>query len=126
MSWDVVLFNSSQKITSIEELDEDQLIPIDFHAGFKNHFSEIRITENHAEIIGLNFCIDYHIPNEPVSNTLLSLYGEQGLYALVIVARQNNWQIFDISLGSMIELDHPEVNGFSSFQKYRDQILKDN
>jgi hypothetical protein len=126
MSWDVVLFNSSQKIASIEELDEGQLIPIDFHEALKKHFSEIKINENHAEINGSDFSIDYFVHSEPVSNTLLNLYGEKGLYELVIAAKVNNWQIFDTSLGSMIDLDHAEVNGFTSFQNYLAYILKDN
>ena len=42
MSWDIVLFNSKQKIESVAELDENQLKPIDFSGILENSFDEIK------------------------------------------------------------------------------------
>ena len=124
MSWDIVLFNSKQKIEVISELDENQLEPTDFDGILENSFDRIKKDDNHREIIGIDFTIDFFVHNEPVSNTMLSLYGENGLYALIEIAKKHNWQIFDSGIGEMIDLENPEKNGFENHRKYVEQILK--
>lgn len=47
MSWDIVLFNSRQKIASVEEVEETQLEPTDFGAAFESHFTEIIKDDDH-------------------------------------------------------------------------------
>jgi hypothetical protein len=124
MSWDIVLFNSKQKIESPEDVDEEQLIPTDFCSVFETHFDEIVKDDNHREIKGNDFAIDYFIDDEPVSNKMLSLYGENGLYELVALARKHHWQIFDTGLGQMIDLKNPAINGYENFQSYLKHVLK--
>lgn len=124
MSWDIVLFNSKQNIQSIEEVDETQFEPIDFCSFFKNHFEQIEENDNHREIKGTDFVIDYFIDDEPVSNKMVSVYGENGLYELIVLARKHNWQIFDTGLGQMIDLKNPAINGYENFQKYLNHVLK--
>lgn len=123
MSWDIVLFNSRQKIESVEEVDETQLEPTDFCSVFEKHFDQIIKDDNHREIKGKDFAIDYFSDDELVSNKMLSLYGENGLYELVVLARKYNWQIFDTGLGQMIDLENPSANGYEKFQNYLKQIL---
>ena len=123
MSWDIVLFNSSQKITSIEELNEDHLIPIDFCSILEKHFVDIKKNENHREIAGNDYSIDYFIDDELVSNKMLSLYGENGLFVLIGLARKQNWQIFDTGIGEMLDLESPSKNGYENFQTYLKQIV---
>lgn len=125
MSWDIVLFNSRQKISCIEEVDDSQLEPTDFSSVFENHFEQIIKDDNHREIKGKDFTIDYFVDDEKVSNKMLSLHGEKGLYELVVLARKNNWQIFDTGLGQMIDLINPARNGFENFQSYLQQIKKE-
>jgi len=124
MSWGIVLFNSKQKIESISELDENQLEPTDFDGILENSFDRIKKDDNHREIIGTDFTIDFFVHNEPVSNTMLNLYGENGLYELIELAKKHNWQIFDSGIGEMIDLENPEKNGFKNHRKYVEQILK--
>ncbi|NRB63270.1 MAG: hypothetical protein HRU40_09645 [Saprospiraceae bacterium] len=123
MSWDIVLFNSKEKIESIEELDEDKLVPIDFADILENSFDEMVKDENHRRIKGINFFIDFFTDDEPVSNKILSLHGENGLFELIEISKQNGWQIFDTGLGSMIDLDNPENNGFANHTNYVSNIL---
>ena len=125
MSWDLVLFNSKQKINSIEELDDAQLEPTNFCSALENHFDQIIKSDNHRKIKGKDFTIDYFEDDEKVSNKMFSLYGENGLYELVILAKKYNWQIFDTGLGKMIDLENPSNNGFENFQDYLKQILND-
>lgn len=123
MSWDIVLFNSRQKIELPEEVDETKLEPTDFCSVFENHFDKIVKDDNHREIKGKDFTIDYFIDDEPVSNKMISLYGEYGLFELVVLARKHNWQIFDTGLGEMIDLENPSINGYENFQSYLKHVL---
>lgn len=123
MSWDIVLFNSRQTIESLEEVDETQLAPTDFCSVLENYFDEIVKNDNHREIRGKDFAIDYFIDHEPVSNKMISVYGEGGLFELVVLARKQNWQIFDTGLGQMIDLENPSINGYENFQRYLKQVL---
>jgi len=125
MSWDIVLFNSRQKIETIEDLNEDCLEPTDFCSAFEQHFNKIVVKENHREIKGADFSIDYFLDEEPVSNKMISLYGENGLYELVLLAKKYNWQIFDTGIGQMLDLENPSKNGYKSFQNYLKQVLGD-
>lgn len=124
MSWDIVLFKSRQKINSPEEVDDSQLEPTDFCSVLESHFEQIIKDDNHREIKGKDYSIDYFIDDEEVSNKMLSLYGESGLFELVVLARKHNWQIFDTGLGQMIDLENPSYNGYENFQSYLKQILK--
>ena len=124
MSWDIVVFNSKEKILFIESLNEAWLDPTDFCGILEHSFKEVIRNDNHREIKGLDFTIDYFVDSEPVSNKVLNLYGENGLFEIIELGKKHNWQIFDTGLGEMIDLDHPENNGYSNHRKYVDQIMK--
>jgi len=123
MSWDIVLFNSSQEITDPQEVDEKQLIPTSFTNAFETHFKTIIKDGDHREIKGHDFVIDYFDNDEPSSNIMLSLYGEAAIYPLIDLAIKNNWQIFDTGLGDMIDLKNPFKNGYENFQTYLNTVL---
>lgn len=123
MSWDIVLFNSKQKIKSVAELDENQLEPTDFSGFLENSFSQIRKNEDHREIMGTDFTIDFFADNEHSSNFMLSLYGENGLFELIELAKKHNWQIYDSGIDGMIDLENPEKNGFENHRKYIEHLL---
>lgn len=124
MSWDIVLFNSREKIESIEHLDENQLEAIDFAEILERSFPVIIKTENHRAIKGTDFSIEFFTDAELVSNTLLSLSGENGLFELIELSKHHGWQIFDTALGSMIDLENPETNGFENHRNYVAQVMK--
>ncbi|HEA23079.1 MAG TPA: hypothetical protein ENH87_19490 [Pricia antarctica] len=124
MSWDIVLFNSKLKIKSVAELDETQLEPTDFSGILENSFDRIKKDENHREIIGTDFTTDFFADNENSSNFMLSLYGENAIYALIELSKKYNWQIYDSGIDGMVDLENPEKNGFNNHRKYVEQILK--
>jgi len=124
MSWDIVLFNTKQKIISVEELDEEQLEPTDFNRILESFFNQIKKNENHREIIGADFTIAFFTASEPANNLMLQLYGENGLYELIEIAKKHNWQIYDSGIYGMIDLDNPENNGFENHRKYVKKLLK--
>jgi hypothetical protein len=124
MSWDIVLFNSKEKIISVAELNENQLKSINFCEILESTFSEIKKDENHREIIGNNFTIEFFSENENSSNFMLSIYGENGIYELIKLAKKHNWQIYDSGTDRIINLELPEQNGFESYRRYINKILK--
>ena len=124
MSWDIVLFNSKQQIESIAELDENQLETTDFSGVLESSFERIKSDVNHREIIGTDFTIDFFFDKEHTSNFMLSLSGENGIYAMIELAKKYNWQIYDSGMDSMIDLENPEKNGFENHKKYVNQIMK--
>jgi len=124
MSWNIVLFNSKQKIQSVAELDENQLEPTDFIGILEKSFDQLKKDGNHREIIGTDFTIDFIAYNEISSNFMLSLYGENAIYALIELSKKYNWQIYDSGIDGMVDLENPEKNGFDNHRKYVEQILK--
>lgn len=124
MSWDIVIFSSKQKINAVEEVDEELLVEIDFNAILEKHFNNITADKNKREIKGNNYAIVYYADQEPVSNKVFSLYGEEALFVLISVAKLYDWQIFDTGNGEMLNLKHPEKNGYSNFQNYLQHVLK--
>lgn len=124
MSWDIVLFSSKQKIQSVAELDETQLEPTDFSGILENSFDRIKKDKNHREIIGTDFTIEFFTDNQHSSNFMLSLYGENAIYALIGLSKKYNWQIYDSGIDGMVDLENPERNGFNNHRKYVEQILK--
>jgi hypothetical protein len=124
MGWEIVLFCSTEKITSVENLDPDKLVEVNFCSIFENHFTNIVKHDNHRSIKGKDFSIDYFVDEEPISNKILSLYGENGLYEIIKLAKESNWQIFDTGLGTMLDLDDPAKNGYTNFQEYLKLVLK--
>ena len=123
MSWDIVLFNSRQIINSVEEIDEEQLVPTDFCSVLESRFENIQRSDNYRRIKEDNYEIEYFTDTEDVSNKILNLFGEQGLFEIVLLARQNNWQIYDTGLGQMLDLKNPDINGYENFKNYVEQIL---
>ena len=126
MSWDIVIFNSTQKINTPEEVDEDQLVLTLFSLVFESSFNNIIKNGKHREIKGIDYTICYFEDNEPVSNTLINLYGENAIYPLINLSIKHNWQIFDTGLGQMLDLNDPSKNGYQNFQSYLNQILNNN
>lgn len=124
MSWDIVLFNSKQKIKSVAELDENQLELTNFTGILENSFERIKKGDKHREIIGNDFTIDFFVENEHSSNFMLSLYGENAIYALIELSKKYNWQIYDSGIDGMVDLENPEKNGFVNHRKYIEEILK--
>jgi len=123
MSWDIVLFSSNERIISVEDLNEGQLVPVDFCSILENHFPDTKKNEDSREIVGKDYSIHYYTDDAPVSNKMLSLYGENGLFALIELSKTQNWQIYDTGNGEMVDLENPARNGYENFQTYLRQIL---
>lgn len=125
MSWDVFLFNTKQKVETIEEIDEGLLEPTDFCSIFEHHFSKIGRDDNYLEIQGEDFSIGYFVDETPVSNKMLMLHGANALYAIIQLAQKHQWLVFDTYLGELLDLESPERNGYENFRDYVQQIMEE-
>ncbi|MFA7446309.1 MAG: hypothetical protein WCY89_10210 [Flavobacteriaceae bacterium] len=125
MSWDLVLFNSTEKINLIEDIDESSLIEIDFDTLLSDFFPNKKEDSNHIKILGNDFSLEYFKRAELVSNKMITIYGKNGIYELAKFAKKHNFQIYDTGIEKMIDLENPENNGYKNFQKYRNQVLKE-
>lgn len=123
MSWDIVLFNSNEEINSVTELDEDKLEPTDFSGILETSFDRVNKNEKHREIVGTDFTIDFFAGSEHSSNFMISLYGENAIYALIELSKKHNWQIYDSGIDGMIDLEKPEENGYKNHREYVNQIV---
>jgi hypothetical protein len=128
MSWDIVLFSSAEKIISIESLNEEKLLPINFDKILIENFATKKTEDqkngnNNMNLSSVNDDINFYFDDEPSSNKMISLYSEEALFNIIEVAKLHNWQIFDTSLGEMLDLENPAKNGFSSHKKYVEMIM---
>ena len=88
MSWTIIIFNSKKKIPSDLDFDENFLEPILFSDILERSFSEIKFDENHREINGSDFSIDFFTDKEPTGTKMLNLYGENGFFELIELAKK--------------------------------------
>ncbi|MGC3945577.1 MAG: hypothetical protein QM762_13840 [Chryseolinea sp.] len=127
MSWDVIVFNLNRKVDSVEEIDETVLVDI----GTKVEFKKL-IETNYPDVIWDNgwgkiekhdYSIEFSLgdSDEPFSNTLFHLYGENAIYDLIEFCKKNKWQAFDTGLDQMLDLQKPENNGYKHHQEYLKQ-----
>ncbi len=122
MSWDVMIFNLKQKVTSVEEIEDELFVPTDFALAMQQHFDNVIVDDDHREIRGTDFSISYFNDEEPTGNMLLHLEGKNAIYPLIHISKMQDWQIFDTGNGEMINLEQPEINGYPDFEKYLQQI----
>lgn len=129
MSWDVMIFNLSRKASSAEEIDESVLLDIGSGANFKKlmeaNYSDIVWEEDFGIIAREDFSIEFSLGalDETFSNIMFHLYGENAIYEVIELCKRNNWQLYDGGLDSMLDLQHPEINGYKNHQQYVRQIL---
>ncbi|CAN5566482.1 hypothetical protein BH11BAC2_BH11BAC2_04260 [soil metagenome] len=105
-------------------MDENKLVSTNFCTILESHVGNIIKDDNLREIKGKDFSIDYFLDKELVSNKMLSIYGENGFFELVVLARKNSWQIFDTGNDQMVDLETLANNGYENFQKYLRKTLK--
>jgi len=125
MSWDIVLFNLSKKVQSVEEIDDDILIGIGAGEYFKHLISDyfpnaVWKDNGWCSIENTDYSIEFSLggSDDTFSNKLIHLYGEKAIYPVIDLCRKFNWQAFDTGNGKMIDIENPEKNGFIEFQNY--------
>lgn len=129
MSWDIMIFNLKRKVDSVDEIDESVLVDIGTKADFKkimtDNYGDIIWDKDWGKIERRGFSIEFSLgdSDEPFSNTVFHLYGENAIYEIVELCKKNNWQLFDTGLEQMVDLDNPENNGYKNHQAYVRQIL---
>ena len=95
-----------------------------------NHRSTLEMASkaacNGAQIIctqelydGFYFC---QTENHKYFNWAMSL-DDSKIQDWIELAKKYNWQIYDSGIDRMVDLEHPEKNGFKNHRKYVEQIM---
>jgi hypothetical protein len=130
MSWDVVVFHLKRKVNSVEEIDERVLVDIgtynELEAMIKRRF--LTLTNEggwlKADLGDCSLETRLGEGNETFSNTVFHLTGEHAIYAMIELCKANGWQAFDTAIGKMLDLEHPERNGYLRHRHYVEHVLK--
>jgi hypothetical protein len=128
MAWEIVIFNLNKKVNKVEDIDDNVLLEFkdwdELTLIFSNFFSDIIWKESTGKIEREDFSISFFTgdPEERPRNIFMELYGEYAIYEIVQLCKLNGWQIFDMSLGEMLDIDYPEKNGYTNFRNYLAQI----
>lgn len=129
MSWDVVIFNLSKQVQTVEEINDEILVDIgtwsQFKKMLKDYFPAMVFEKDWCKISTEDFSLQTSIgnANERVSSTIFHLHGENAIYAIADLCKRNNWQAFDTYLGDMLNVENPEKNGYQNFNNYLNQII---
>lgn len=130
MSWDVVVFNHKRQVSSLEEIDESVLADIctyaDLKALLKQRYPSLVCKDGWlvADFGGYSMETSLSEANDVFSNTIFHLYGENAIYELIELCKAHSWQAYDTALGQMLDLEHPERNGYKEHRRYVEQIMK--
>jgi hypothetical protein len=129
MSWDVVVFNLKRKVANVEEIDENILIDMGTGASFegllRKRYPGLTSNDGWISIEGSDFSMNISLAEKEgsFSNTIFFLYGEKAVYELIELCKAQGWQAFDTSLGQMLDLDHPEINGYLNHRRFVEETL---
>jgi hypothetical protein len=122
MSWDIILFSSSETIKSVADLNEDKLLPTDFDKVLLESFKTKNIEDGYVMITTEAFSVDFSLDDELVSNKLIHLHGEQAIKEIIKIAKTESWQIYDMGSEEMIDLNLPSNNGWAKFNEYLQHV----
>ncbi|RZJ87979.1 MAG: hypothetical protein EOO60_11605 [Hymenobacter sp.] len=128
MSWDIFIFKANCEVKDIDDIEEKLLVNIGTWQEFKllllAQFPQASFDGSWCTIEVEHASLETSLgpPNEKMSNTIFHLYGTDALHPLLYLCQQNNWQAFDTALGSMLNPDKTERNGYSNFAAYLAQI----
>jgi len=129
MSWDVVVFNLKRRVSSVDEIDDGVLVEIGTYANFeailKRRFPMLANEVGWLKVDFGEYSLETSLGelDETFSNTIFHLHGENAVYELIELCKANGWQAFDTGLGHMLDLDHPERNGYMEHRRYVEQIM---
>lgn len=127
MSWDVFIFHLKNKVTTIEEIADEGILPIDnFVPTLQSAFPEMQLQDGWIKIEREGYSIESSDTegNNTRGPAMLQLQGKMAIYPLIDLCKKNNWQLFDTWAGIMLDLDDPAKNGYADFQRYLTQITK--
>lgn len=126
MSWDVFIFQLKSKVTTIEEIADESILPVDnFVPLLQSSFPDMQLADGRIKIEREGYSIESSDTegNKP-GPAMLQLHGKMAIYPVIDLCKKNNWQLFDTWAGTMLDLDDPAKNGYADFQRYLAQITK--
>jgi hypothetical protein len=123
MSWDVLLINSKTPVNIDSEDIPEFLSRTDFINKVKQVLPVIDWPDPSIGILdSVPAVIEFNTGDEEAigSEVLLHVYGgEDPVEVIVDLCKQNNWQAYDLSTESYIDLDNPSRESWNKFDQSR-------
>jgi hypothetical protein len=124
MSWDAVLFRIKGKLRPIEEMDDDDYLPLGLHKEVVSAILASFPTATRKKPTQLiytegDLSIEF-IPQgrNPVESVLLEVRGEgDPISPLLDLATRNGWVMLDASTSEFIDADNPSDEGYGGYRK---------
>jgi len=120
----IILFNCKEDVKTIEDIEEKNLQAINFIEIIENHFKKIfHRNGNHINIKASDYHIYLHsmAKNELTTGKQIDIYGENGLYEFITLAKENGWKIFDTGLNDFMDLDFPKKYSYLEYKESKNK-----
>lgn len=132
MSWDVLVFHLREKPRSLEELQEDSLLPLGSAEQVRAAISAALRTVDWSDpawglYSGDGFSIEFSVGREdPVQSIMLHVRGGgDAIKDIMKVVVPSGWAALDCSTSEFLDPDDPSDAGWVGFQEYRDKMLRE-
>ena len=117
----IIIFNCDEEADSYEEIYTKKLQPINnFGEIIRHRFKQFfKKDGRHLDIIAANYQIYCGTETIPTIGREIDIYGEQGLYEFISLAKENNWKIFDKGLNQFLDLEFPKNYSYSEYKNLK-------
>ena len=131
MSWDVMVFHLRDKPRSLDELKEENLLPLGAAGAVRAAIS----VSLHEQVDwsdptwglygGDGFSIEFNVgKDDPIQNMMLHVRGGgDAISDILKIVAPNGWSALDCSTSDFLDPAAPSDAGWAGFQRYRDQII---
>jgi hypothetical protein len=132
MSWDVVIFNfnGAEPPDEMLNIEGRRPSPLGDAKSVRDKISQSIAAVDWSDpawgsLETTDFAIEFHIQEEGVVESfMIYVYGGGNPIAIIQkICVDNGWQALETS-GSWLDLNSPSDEGWKSFQRFRDQVIK--
>lgn len=131
MSWDVMIHRFDGPPPRVEDIaDDHEFLPLGEAPNVRRRISDALPAVDWGDpawgvLEGDGFSIEFNFQaHGPVTGFMLHVRGGgDPITPIVAMCKLNGWAALDTSSGEFLDLAKPSVDGWESFQGFRDQII---
>jgi len=113
----IFLINCQDYVKTYEDIDYEDLEPIDFGKILQNRFRKyIKIENGHMDIITPDCWVYCGTSSQQLTvSKQIDIYGEPMIYEFIDLAKENDWKIFAPIINGLIDLNFPEKYSYLEY-----------
>ena len=129
MSWDVLLFNITSDVTSLEQLGTQDPPELGPKSGvismLREVFPDISFSDpNWAVVSRSSFSIEFNFGEDPLQHLMLHVRGsDDAICAIRTICEVSNWRAFDMTTGDFINFNNDPARGLRKWRSFRDKVV---